>query len=192
MASEDSDELVSGFSSIHRRHDLRDLRKTFICLVAALFHQLDAVRELLEFEPFGGAEWMPPEERDHPLQQILTTTHGVAVKVFSVIVRAPIDVHLPRSEELAEFVEAVDATRALRYHEIMRDLVSGPVASSPRSVRLPNEANREASFSVYKTDHPATELAQPFLLVFRTRHIVTLFAESDEQSSAGYTGFSSI
>ena len=71
-------------------------------------------------------------------------------------------------------MKAVNATRALRDHEVMRDLVSGSVTSSPRAAWLPHEADREASFSVYKTDHPATELDQPFLLVFRTRHVVTM------------------
>jgi hypothetical protein len=56
----------------------------------------------------------------------------------------------------------------------MRDLVSGFVAASPRPAWLPDESDREASFSVYETDHPATELDQPFLLVFRTRHVVTM------------------
>jgi hypothetical protein len=57
---------------------------------------------------------------------------------------------------------------------------------------LPYETDREASFSVYETDHPSTGLDQPFLLVFRTRHVVTLDIRSDASSSAGYTGFSSI
>jgi hypothetical protein len=83
----------------------------------------------------------------------------------------------------------VSAARALRHDEVMRDLVSGLVASSPRPVWLPNEADREASFSVYKTDHPTTELDQPFLLVFRTRHFVTVSVQSDVTSSAGYSGF---
>ena len=112
--------------------------------------------------------------------------------VFPVIVVPPVDVHLPYSEELADVVERRDASRALRNHEIVRDLVSGRVASSPRTVRLTHEADREASFSVYETDHPATKLDQPFLLVFRTRHVVTVDTLSDGTSSAGYTGFSSI
>ena len=56
----------------------------------------------------------------------------------------------------------------------MGDLVSGHVAASTRPAWLPDEADRKASFSVYETDHPATELDQPFLLVFRTRHVVTM------------------
>jgi hypothetical protein len=106
-----------------------------------------------------------------------------------VVVVPPIDVHLTRTEELAELVETVDATRALCHHEVMRDLVPGLVASSPRAITLMHKTDREASFSVYKTDHPASELDQPFLLIFRTRHVVTLDIQSDGSSSAGYTGF---
>jgi hypothetical protein len=91
-----------------------------------------------------------------------------------VVVRPPVDVHPTRSKEFAQLMEAPDALSTLRHHEVMRDLVSGFVTSSSRSIRLPNESNREASFSVYKTDHPATELNQPFLLVCRTRHVVTM------------------
>src|SRR5262249_39182273 len=116
----------------------------------------------------------------------------VAVKVLPVVVMPPVDIHLPHSEELAQLLETVSAARALRHDEVVRDLVSGLVASSPRTVWLPYEADREPSFSVYKTDHPTPELDQSFLLVFRTRHVVTVDIQSDVSSSAGYTGFSSI
>ena len=76
-------------------------------------------------------------------------------------------------------------------------LESGPVASSTPAAWLPHESDREASFSVYKTDHPATKLDQSFLLVFRTRHVVTIVDAAPDDtaltmSSAGSTGFSSI
>src|SRR3989442_12845341 len=71
----------------------------------------------------------------------------------------------------------------------MEHLVSGSVASSLPAVRLPHEADREASFSFSKPDHPATELDQAFLLIFRTRHVVTLDTRSDVLSSARSTGF---
>jgi hypothetical protein len=71
-------------------------------------------------------------------------------------------------------VEAVDALRALRHRELVRHLVTEPVAGSPGPVLLPDEADGEAPFSVYEADHPATELDQSFLLVFRTRHVVTI------------------
>jgi hypothetical protein len=36
------------------------------------------------------------------------------------------------------------------------------------------KADGEASFSVYKPNNPTTELDQPFLLIVRTRHVVTM------------------
>ena len=111
------------------------------------------------------------------------------MEMFPVVVMPPVHIHLSHSEELADLVEAPDATSALCDHEVVRDLVSGRVASSPRSVRLPNEPDREAPFSVYKTDHPATKLDQPFLLVFRTRHVVTLDIRSDVRVVRDTPGF---
>jgi hypothetical protein len=174
MASEDSDQLGSGFASIHRLHDLGDLQQTLSSPVTITDDQFDAVRELLEVVPLGRTERVVAKERNDPFHEIRPTTNDVAVQMLSVVVWPPIDVHLPHSKELAELVETRDTAGALRHHEVVRDLVSGRVASSIRSLRLPNESNREASFSVYETDHPAALLDQPFLLVFRTRHIVTL------------------
>ena len=53
MASEDSDQLVSGFLAIHGLGDLRDLDETFDRLVPAGGDKLDAASELLEFCCFG-------------------------------------------------------------------------------------------------------------------------------------------
>ncbi len=174
MVSEDSEELVPGLPAIHCLHDLHDLHETRMSQVATDRHEFDAVRKLLEVVLLGRAQRMPPEERNDRLQQIRAPTHGVAVHVLPVVVRPPVDVHLPHSEELFERVETFDATRVLSHHEVMRDLVSGLVAGSAGSAWLPNETDREASFSVYETDHPATGLDQSFLLIFRTRHVVTI------------------
>ena len=106
-----------------------------------------------------------------------------------MVVPPTIHIHPTHSEELAQLLQAADATRALHHDEVVRDLVSGRVAASTWSVWLPNQADREASFSVYKTDHPATELERSFLLVFRTRHFVTVAVLSDDTSSARYSGF---
>ena len=174
MASEDSDQLVSGFAPVHRLHNFDDLRKTSLRLVATLRHELDTRSELLAVEPLCSTKWMLPEKRNDPFEQILATTNAVAVQVLAVVVTPPVDVHLSHSKELPKIVEARGAARALRDHEVMGDLVSGRVAASSRPAWLPDETDREASFSVYKTDHPTTELDQPFLLVFRTRHVVTM------------------
>jgi hypothetical protein len=103
-----------------------------------------------------------------------------------------IHVHLTYSEELPQLVETRNAACALSDHEVVRGLVAGLVAASSCPVRLPDKPDREASFPVYETDHPATLLDQSFLLVCRiTRHVVTIVnAQSDiTMSSAGYPDF---
>jgi hypothetical protein len=102
--------------------------------------------------------------------------------------------HLPDTEEGTQIVETVSAARSLCYHEFVRHLITGPVASSSRQRSLFHKADGEASFSVYEAGHPATELDQSFLLVFRTHHIVTIVSTHGDgtMSSVGYTGFSSI
>jgi hypothetical protein len=82
--------------------------------------------------------------------------------------------YLSDAKELTQLVETLDTLSALRYCELVSDLVTELVAGSPRTVILPDKADGEASFSVYEADHPATELDQSFLLVFRTRHVVTM------------------
>ena len=80
----------------------------------------------------------------------------------------------PTPEELLELLEAAHALRALCHDKPVAHLITGCVAASARAVKLPHETDREASFSVYKADHPTTELDQPFLLIVRTRHVVTI------------------
>ena len=117
---------------------------------------------------------MLPKERDDPFKQILASTNDIAVKVFPVVVMPPVHIHLARTKEFAQVIEAGNATRSLRHDELVRDLVPGCVAASARPAWLPDESDREATFSVYKTNHPTTKLDQSFLLIFRTRHVVTM------------------
>ena len=87
-------------------------------------------------------------------------------------------------------MKALDALRPLRDHELVSDLITEPVADPIRTIILPDKADGEAPFSVYEAGHPATELDQSFLLVFRTRHVVTTILVNPDGivSSAGYTG----
>ena len=91
-----------------------------------------------------------------------------------MVVVPPIREDVSDTKEVTHAFETRDAGCTLRHGELMRDLVAGSVASAVRPMWLPDEPDGEASFSVYETDHPATELDQPFLLVFRTRHVVTM------------------
>jgi len=84
----------------------------------------------------------------------------------------PVRQHLSHSEEPAEIFEARETSRALRHREFGRHLIAGLVAFSTRPIWLPDEAEGEAPFPVYKTNNPA-ELYQPFLLIACTHRIVT-------------------
>ena len=142
--------------------------------MTAAVDRLDAARELLEVLLLRATHRMPPEERNDRLQQIRAASHDIPVQVLVMVVVPPIHDHLPDSEELTEIVETREALLPLGHRELVSNLETGLVADSALPAWLPDETDREASFSVYETDHPATELDQPFLLVFRTRHVVTM------------------
>ena len=134
---------------------------------------------------------MLAEERNNRLHEIATPRHDVLAQVLLVVVMPTVHDKPPHPEELSEIFEALRAFRALGHNEPMAHLKSGSVAASANAIVLTHEADREAAFSVYETDHPTTELGQSFLLIVRTRHVVTIVnARSDgTMSSAGYSGF---
>jgi hypothetical protein len=79
MASEDSDELRSGFASVHRLDDLGNLHQALSGQVVTASDHLHAVSELAEVTSLRCVEGMPLEERNDPIQQIRATTDDVAV-----------------------------------------------------------------------------------------------------------------
>ena len=174
MASEDSDQVVPGLAMIHRLPDLHDLRETRRREMTPVLHQSDALRELLEVGALRRAKRIPFEERNDRFDELRSIRNDVLPQVLLVVVVPLVDVDPPHSEEALELLEAAHTLHPLRHGEPRSYLDAGLVAGSARSVWLPNEADREAPFSVYETDHPTTELDQPFLLVFRTRHVVTM------------------
>ena len=94
--------------------------------------------------------------------------------MLAVVVVPLVFIESPASEETLQFPETRQTLRTLRHDKPMRDLIAGPVAPSAHAVWLSHEANREATFSVYKTDDPASP-DQPFLLIVRiTQHVVTI------------------
>ena len=191
MASEDSDQIVPGLAPVHRFSDLDDLKETVDRPVTVRCNEFDTSCELLEIHLLRAAHRMPAEERNHRLQQLGSLAHDVAKQVLAMVVAPPVRDYLADAEVLTQVVKALDALRPLRDHELVSDLTTEPVADPTRTIMLPDEADGEAPFSVYEAGHPATELDQSFLLVFRTRHVVTtIHVRSDVTvSSAGYTGF---
>jgi hypothetical protein len=151
--------------------------------------EFDTLRKLLEVVLLRRQQRMLAEERYDRLQQVSSPTYHVAVQMLAMVVVPPIRDHLSDTEEPTKPLQRMNALRALRDSELVSNLVAEFVASSPRAVLLSHEADREASFSVYKPDHPATELDQPFLLVFRTRHVVTVRPRSDVRVVRDTPGF---
>ena len=174
MASEDSDQFVSGLAMIHRLRDLSYLDETLSGQMATRVDDLHAPRELLEVVTLRRPERMLTEKRNDRPDQLRAAAHEVLAEMLAVVVMTLVDEDPAYAEEALELFEAAPALLALSHDEPMEHLVAGCVASSFRAVRLTHETNREATFSVYKADHPATELHQAFLLIVRTRHVVTM------------------
>jgi hypothetical protein len=191
MASEDSDQVASRFLVVHGLGDLRDLDEPVGRQVSSRADYRHAASERLEVMVLCGAQLMPLEERNDRLEQLVAPPHQELVQVLTVVIVPPVHVDPPDSEELLELADAGGAARALRDDEPMKDLVPGSVASSPRPTQLSDEADREASFSVYKANNPAGP-DQPFLLIFRTVQIVTAHAMKRRASTGQILGFSSI
>jgi hypothetical protein len=145
--------------------------------------------ECLKITLLRGAQRVLLKEWNNRLQQIVPPSHEVLAEVLAVVVMSPIDRDPPNPEEALKLFEAAAAPLTLRHNEPVEHLVAGLVAWSAHPIILSREADREASFSIYKANDPATELDQPFLLVFRTRHVVTVDVAPDATSSARFSGF---
>jgi hypothetical protein len=188
MASEDSDHVMPGLLAVHRLNDFRNIRQTLMGLVDSCVNQLNAAGELLEIPPLRCSQWMFGEERNNLFDQIRPTPHSIAKQVFFVVVVPPVWQYVTRAEELHEIIQAPNALCTLGDYKLVRHLVASFVAFPTRPIWLPDEADGEATLSVYKTNNP-TKLNQPFLLVFCTHRIVTIPPTSDGIRSVRYSGF---
>ena len=141
MASEDSDQILSGFSMIHGFSDFRDLDQPFGGQMPAFMADFDAPRELLEILALGCAQRIRSEKRnDHP-KEVMPSTHDVAMQMLLVIVVPPIDADSADTKESLHLVQRVNAFGALNHHKAVGHLISGFVASPTCSVWLPNKPN---------------------------------------------------
>jgi len=188
MASEDSDQVLSGCPSVHRFRDLCDLHEPADTEVSTSREDAHAARELLEVPLLRGPKRMSLEKRNDRLHEVFPPVHDELTQMLAMVVVASADVDATNAKEASQPLQRRATAHALRHHEPMRDLVPGLVASALRSALLPHEADGEASLSVHKAGDPA-KLNQPFLLVSCTRHIVTVPPAWDGARSAGYSGF---
>jgi hypothetical protein len=188
MASEDSDQILPRLPLIHRLRDLRDFDQAGRCQMPTGLADLKTTNELLEVVPLRCLKRVGLEERGDHVEKINPSTHGVSIQVLLVVVVPSVDVDGAHSEETPELLESSDASCTLHDHETVGHLEASLVPLPTHPIGLPNEADREASFSIYKTDDPASP-DQPFLLVFRTNRIVTAHTHRVRRVPVGYSGF---
>ena len=188
MASEDSDQVLSGRLPIHRFNDLSNLNQTTDIKMPIARDQLHAACELLKVTLLRRPKRVILKERNYRPYKIISSVHDELAQMLSMGVLARIDIDPSHPEEALELLQCGSTTDTLRHDKPMRDLVPGPVASATPPAWLPNESDGEASLSVYKASDPA-KLNQSFLLIFCTRHVVTVPPTSDGTRSAGFSDF---
>ena len=164
MVSEDSDQLSPGLLAVHRFRDQSDRDQTVPGQMRFRVDQLETAHELVEVRGFRGAKRIASEEWDDHFQKIAAAMNCVQVHVLPMVVVPRVHVHATDAEELTKSVEDVDASRALHHREVVIDLIAGSVAFSVLSIRLSDEADGEASFSVYETSDPSW-VDRSFLLI---------------------------
>ena len=86
MASEDSDELVTGLLVIHHLGDASDLDKTVPRQVPTRLDHIHARREALEVEPFRGTKREISEEWNYRPHEMVALRYDVLAQVLLVLV----------------------------------------------------------------------------------------------------------
>jgi len=141
MASEDSDQFVSGFLMIHRLCDLCDFDKTLSGQMSLARDHVHTPCELLEVIPLRSPQGVLTKERDDRFSEICPSSNDVLRQVLLVIV-VPLVLEDPsNSKELSELFEAGEASHSLRHDESMEHLIAGSVAFPVSAARLPNETD---------------------------------------------------
>jgi hypothetical protein len=191
MASEDSDQLVPGFW------------RFMVCAISTISIRPSEVRCLpvetsstqrakasksSRFDVSNGCSW---EERNNRFHQLRASIDAILQEILAMVVAPCVPNDPADPEEALKLLEAAGARSALRDRKAVSHLIAGFVAAPVHPVWLTDEADREAPFSVYKTNNPAS-VDQPFLLIFRTVQIVTEHRKNLCRVPDGYTGFSSI
>ena len=165
MVSEDSHDF-RWLAVVHRLSDLRDPDDARHRQVNTSIHQLDDPGELVEVVTLRGPQPMFREERDDRAPKILEPTDAVPEEVLPVVVMSSVDVDLAAPEVRSKAVEHVPARRSLYNREAWLHL------PTERRPGVPKDRAAETALSIDEPHNPS-EVPEPFLLVFRTSHIVT-------------------
>ena len=167
-------------SSIHGEGERKELLKALLAPVPTGIHCADDRGELLEVLLLRGQQRRGLEERDDTLEQVDALSHDEHDRSVSASVRLDVAaIAKPPADDLQHLSPVA----------VLADMEFGYQLIAGLARRIPVYDDREASFSIDVTRDVAI---QPFLLIVRTRHIVTVPSGSDDPrctGSAGYTEF---
>ena len=167
---------------VHRLDDLSDLHETVEVEMTTLLHELENLNELLEVLALRRPKPVCLEERNDDLIEIAKPPNDVAVQRLAVIIAPSVDVDPATSEVVAQHLQRANAGSALDYDELRLHL------PPDRRGRVSMHRHGEAAFAVDEPGYPPCD-SQPFLLIVRTRHVVTIVNITSDvtMSSAGYS-----
>jgi hypothetical protein len=151
---------------IHRLRDLRDPNEPLHGEVEAPVHHANDRGELPEVIALRRDQWICFEERDDHVAEITPPIHLIGHQVLAVIVMPPVPVDPSASEKALNRLQRSDASLSLNHRE------DGLQLPSQRHLSIALDGTAEAAFTVDEADDPLLE-SWPFLLIFRTRRIVT-------------------
>ena len=141
MASEDSDQVLPGFSMVHGFSDFSDLNQSPGGQVAAAVAELNAPRELLEILSLRRPKRILPEERDDHPKEIFPSAHYVAMQMLLVVVVPSIDADSADPKEALQVVQGGNTFGTLNHYKAVGHLISGFVASSISPIWLADESD---------------------------------------------------
>jgi hypothetical protein len=124
-------------------------------------HSPDDLGELLEFRLLGREEWISFEEGDHTLDE----RSAIPDDEHEGSVASAVRLDVATTQLLSDQVEHLSSVAILADVELGNELKSDAAGS------IALHQDREAPFSVVVTRDVAV---QPFLLIVRTRHVVTI------------------
>ena len=165
MASEDSQDF-GWLAMVHRLCDLGDGHQSFDGQVTAELHKPKYLGELGEVVSLRRSQGVRLVERNDHVVQLTEAVHAVPEDILPVIVMTGVSVDLAASEEADQVLQHVATRGALDDGKFRSNL-----PAKPHRWTAP-DGNAETAFTI-REPHDPSEGREPFLLVFRTAHIVT-------------------
>ena len=148
-------------ASVHGERRLQEPVKAGFSAMVALSKLSNDGCERFEVRVLRRENGVAFEERNHAFEQIVAVTNHEDECPITLAIRSDAAATKPRADELED----------LRPVTVLADMELRNELKSDATGRVALHRDREASFSVYITRDVAI---QPFLLIVRTRHVVTI------------------